>query len=184
MSGSNSGIGEVAGADRLLQAVAQGDKAAFERLYELVSPRLYAICLKLMRAREPAQDVLQEAFVKIWQKAYQFDPTRGSAAAWMSTVTRRCALDRLSTAASHEKNSPIEELDESLLRIESNVDPADRLGLERCLSLLDERSRRPILLAYFYGLSYDEIAEREGIPVGTVKSRTFRALGQLKECLG
>lgn len=168
--------------DGHLEAVAGGDREAFRLLYAIAAPRIFAICLRLMRTRDAAQDVAQDAFLRIWQKAYLFDRSKGDAMTWMAILARRCALDRLASSSAKLMNG--EELDESLARIDDTVDVTDRLGLERCLSQLDEASRRPVMLAFLYGMQYEEIAAREGIPVGTVKSRVFRALCQLKECMG
>ena len=81
--------------DQLVVATATGDRAAFAELYRRAGPKLFGITRRLMRRHELAEDVLQEAFVRIWQKAYLFDPGRGEAMAWLVTLVRRCALDRL-----------------------------------------------------------------------------------------
>ena len=80
-------------------AVARGDRQAFHRLYEASQAKLYGICMGMLRDRERANDAFQEAFVKIWERAAQYDPAKGAAMAWMVTITRHCVLDRLRRAA-------------------------------------------------------------------------------------
>ncbi len=82
----------------LLEAVASGDRSAFRALYDKSGPILFAICMRLMRDRELAQDALQEAMTRIWQKAHLFDASKGNAIAWMAVVTRNCALSRIAAA--------------------------------------------------------------------------------------
>ena len=80
---------------QLLQAAGAGDRQAFARVYQLASPRLFAIALRIARRRDMAEDILQEAFLTIWEKADRYDPERGSPLAWMSTIVRYRAIDRL-----------------------------------------------------------------------------------------
>ncbi len=167
-------------AEALLEAVAGGDRLAFRKLYSMTSPRLFAICLRMLKTRDAAEDCLQDAFFRIWQKAHLFDRNKGAAMAWMTTVTRRCSLDRIGQR--QLVSTSLEELDESLLRIECHGD-ADALSLRQCLRQLDDKATRPILMAFHYGLTYEEIAQREGVPVGTIKSRISRGLDQLKELM-
>ena len=168
-------------AEALLEAVANGDRPAFRQLYSLAAPRLFAVCLRMLKARDAAEDCLQDAFFRIWQKAHLFDRAKGAAMAWMTTVTRRCCLDRLSERKL--VSASIEELNENFLRIEGHGD-SDAMTVQQCLKRLDDKASRPILLAFHYGLSYEEIAAREGVPVGTIKSRISRGLAQLKELMG
>src|ERR1700731_1621353 len=82
----------------LLNAVASGDRKAFRTLYDKSAPVLFAICVRLMRDRDLAQDVLQEAMTRIWRKAHLFDDSKGNAMAWMAVVTRNCALSQMAAA--------------------------------------------------------------------------------------
>ena len=165
--------------EELLTAVASGDRGAFRQLYDATSARLFPICLKMLRDRDAAKDVFQDAFFRIWQKAYLFDRSKGSALAWMATITRRCTLARLSETA--RRTVSIDDLD-----VEQVANAASLLGgtlesvmLRQCLKQLDAKYSEVILLAYFYGLTHEELAANLNIPLGTAKSRLSRGLAQL-----
>lgn len=169
---------------QLLIASAMGDRGAFAELYRRAGPKLFAITRHLMGRRELAEDVLQEAFVRIWQKAYLFDPGRGTAMAWLVTVVRRCALDRLRQQGGQEveTGAPIEDAAEDTASTAVSAVASSR-DLERCLGELQTAQKRAIVLAYVYGLTHAELAQRLGAPLGTVKSWLRRGLLDLKECL-
>jgi RNA polymerase sigma factor (sigma-70 family) len=165
-----------------LAAVALGDEAALRRLWDAAAPTLLGLCLRLVRRRAVAEDLLQESFVRIWRKAHQYDPALGDPLGWMAAVTRNIALDHLrrarvrgetgleeaSGAAAHEA---LAELDFS------------RADLQRCIDRLPEKQKQAILLAYYRGMTHIELAEALGAPLGTVKSWVRRALIDLKDCL-
>jgi len=169
----------------LLVAVAGGNRESFRRLYDATSPALFPICLRMLRDRESAKEVFQDAFFRIWQKAYLYDPAKGSALAWMVTITRRCGLDRLATSRSDMVS--LEEIDESLIAEASarlGRASVEGVGLKRCLEQLDGKHSRAILMAYFYGLTHEELAAKLGVPLGTAKSWVTRGLARLQECMG
>jgi RNA polymerase sigma-70 factor (ECF subfamily) len=170
-----------AGLEVLLDQVAHGDRAAFRSLYDAAAPALLGVCLRILRSREVAEDALQEACFRIWSKAHLYDRTKGTAMAWMATIARRCALDKI--AARRGPGATLEELNDDMASIVGGADSADVAGLKRCLEKLDPRFTWPIMLAYFYGLTHEEIAGKLGEPLGTVKSRISRGLGHLKDCL-
>jgi RNA polymerase sigma-70 factor (ECF subfamily) len=172
--------------DRLVADVAAGDRDAFEQLYRATSARLYGICARVLSDRTEAEDVLQEAFVTIWHRAVQYDADRAGALAWLCTIARNKAIDRL-RARPPLARAPLE-------LVESIPDPGtaperaaeaatDRSRLERCLGQLDARRRSLIRTAFFDGATYDELAARIGAPLGSVKSWIRRGLMQLKTCL-
>ena len=172
--------------DRLVAEIAAGDRIAFETLYRSTSARLFGICLRVLSDRAEAEDVLQDAFVTIWHRAAQFDPGRAGALAWLSTIARNRAIDRL-RARPPLARAP-------LAVIEDMADPGstperdaesviDRSRLERCLEQLDDRGRSLIRTAFFDGATYDELAVRMGAPLGSVKSWIRRGLLQLRTCL-
>ena len=168
----------------LLDRTAAGDRQAFKSLYLAAGPRLFAIAIRMMRSRDLAEDVLQEAFVKIWERSWQFDPAKGEALAWLATVTRHTALDRLrkqprSVVAFDE--TVVEEIDAQLGALTSSLGEAS--DLRRCLSNLREDYRKAVILAYINGLTHEELAQQLGKPVGTVKSWMRRGLEQLKGCM-
>lgn len=171
----------------LLAGVARGDRVAFERLYRSASPRLFAICLRLLPDRAEAEDVLQEVFTAIWHKAEQFDPTRASPMAWMGMIARNRAIDRLRSPGHAVRTTAIELGDELP---DGGATPADeaeahteRERLQRCLQRLDDRRRGLIRTAFFEGATYEELARRSGAPLGSVKSWIRRGLIQLRACL-
>jgi RNA polymerase sigma-70 factor (ECF subfamily) len=168
----------------MITRAANGDRQAFRSLYAAAGPKLYAICLRLMRRREEAEDVLQEAFVRIWERSHQFDPSKGQAIAWLVTVTRHCALDRLRKPG----REPVEFNDAVVEEIDAHVALLARgegqaLDLRRCLSAMREDYRDAVVLAYVNGMTHEELAERFNKPVGTIKSWVRRGLEQLKDCM-
>jgi RNA polymerase sigma-70 factor (ECF subfamily) len=171
----------------LLLDVAIGDRDAFERLYRLASPRLFAICLRVLSDRAEAEDVLQDVFATIWHKAEQFDPMRAGAMAWMSMIARNRAIDRLRSPGHAVRSTAIELGDELPDGGSSPIDEAEasdeRERLQRCLQKLDDRRRGLIRTAFFEGATYEELASRSGAPLGSVKSWIRRGLLQLRACL-
>lgn len=166
----------------LLASVAAGDKIAFRRLYDKAVPKLFPICVRLMRDRDAAQDVLQEAMLRIWQKAHLFDASKGKALPWMAVLTRNCALSRLAVAA-----PPTSSIDEEhvLATVESRLafDPMEGGAVRECLKMLSEKYRRCVTLVYLYGLSYQELADQLSVPIGTVKTWVHRSVKELAACV-
>jgi RNA polymerase sigma-70 factor, ECF subfamily len=169
----------------LLERCAAADAAALERLYELASPLIFAALTRILRRRSLAEEALQDVFVSIWQRAGQFQSSRGRAMAWMMSIARYRAIDLLR----HERSAPIlvPDLPE---RGESDDDqeessswmPATGL-LERCLGLLNDQQRNCLELAFVGGNSHEDISRLTGNPLGTVKSWIRRALQSLRKCL-
>jgi RNA polymerase sigma-70 factor (ECF subfamily) len=166
----------------LLEAVGSGDRKAFRSLYDRSAPVLFAVCLRLMRDRDAAQDVLQEAMTRIWCKAHLFDASKGNALGWMVVVTRNCALSRIAAAP-----PPLASLDDAgvLAAIEASPsdNPSTAADLGRCLKKLNEKCRKCVTLIYLYGLSYEELATQMGAPLGSVKSWVHRAVRELASCM-
>jgi RNA polymerase sigma-70 factor (ECF subfamily) len=166
-------------------AVARGDKAAFTLVYAKTASKLFGIIMRIVRRKEVAEDVLQEVYLRIWQHADAFDPRGGSPITWMATIARNCALDEVR----HKGLAlPIDECPEVLrLAGEDGVLISDKSDASRDLAAALQRlspEKRAILLqAYCYGLTREEIAERLGRPVPTVKTWLRRALAELKGCL-
>jgi RNA polymerase sigma-70 factor (ECF subfamily) len=171
--------------EMLLEAIARRSQLALKRLYALESRRLYGIALRIVRRPETAADVLQEAFIQVWQNAGTFAPDRGSAAAWLTGIVRFRALDavrrygrELLSGDPALGDQPVEP--DVLAGIDANAQSA---ALRRCLQLLEDNQRRCVLLAFVDGCSHADMATRLGAPLGTVKSWVRRGLIALKGCL-
>ncbi len=170
-----------------LTRVGAGDRAAFGRLYDRTASRLFALARGICRRRAVAEDVLQEAYVRIWRHAPQYDPTRGEPIAWLATIVRRLAIDALRRTGNESRLEPGVESDVA----DPDPDPLfqtiraqESLIIHRCLDELEARQRSCILLAYFRGCSHSEVGARLGLPLGTVKSHIRRGLQRLKRCIG
>ncbi len=168
----------------MLARVATGDRQAFRALYAKAGPRLYAICLRMMRSRDQADDVFQEVLVKVWEKSWQFDPAKGEALAWLVTLTRHAALDRLRRMprqhVSLDDEPEVEAQAASAMERSSGL---ERRALHRCLAELRPDYREAVVLAYVNGLTHEELAARLDRPIGTIKSWVRRGLEQLKGCM-
>lgn len=171
----------------LLARTATGDERAFQRLYEATGAHLFAVALRIMKARDAAEDVMQDAYVRIWDSASSYAPEKGTPLAWMAAIVRHRAIDALRRRRAHV---PLDEIAER----ETLADPAaDALAqalqgaearrLMACLEGLGEAQKRCILYAYFDGLTQEALARRLEAPLGTVKSWLRRGLMHLKECL-
>ena len=170
----------------LLSRIAARDAAAFSALYKATSAKLYGVVARILPRGDAAADALQEAYVRIWEKASEFDPAKGSPLAWMATIARNRALDEVRRV----RPGSLEDLPASFEPAADEVDPlAARerseglVALLKCLQALDEEKRAVVLLAYYRGLSREALAQRFGRPVPTVKTWLHRSLAQLRDCL-
>ena len=175
----------------LLPAVARGDVAAFEELYDRYSSTLYALLLRILANAEDAQEVLQEAFVKAWTSAKMFDALRGSEVAWLISIARSRGIDRL-----RARRIRVDREDEAGREISTLSGFVDRtngadkaiqseqtVAVRGALAELPEAQRRALELAYFEGLSQSEIAARLSEPLGTVKTRMQLGMKKLRDRL-
>jgi RNA polymerase sigma-70 factor (ECF subfamily) len=169
----------------LMRRVAAQDRAAFAELYRATSAKLFAVVSRILPGGD-ASEVVQEAYVKIWQRASDFDAAKGSPLAWMTTIARNRALDE----ARRTKPVSLEDMPEGFELAGEFIDPLatrDRkeayAALLRCLNSLEPERREMILLAYYRGASRDALATKFNAPVGTVKTWLRRSLAQLKDCL-
>lgn len=168
----------------LLARAADGDRLAFRDFYDRTSAKLFGIILRIVIERAEAEDVLQEVFVTIWRKAAEFDPARASPVTWTATIARNRAIDRLRARGSRP-SAPLDEaaevvdhspLADALIDTDS---AAGRLGT--ALAGLDPRHAAAIRSCYFEGVTYEALAVREGVPVGTLKSWVRRGLMRMKD---
>ena len=167
----------------LLARAADGDRQAFREFYDNISAKLFGIILRILIERGEAEDVLQEVFFTIWRKAAEFDPTRASPVTWTATIARNRAIDRLRARG----NRPLAPLDEAAaVRDESPAADViidahrDAVRLDAALAALEPRHAAAIRSCYFEGSTYEALALREGIPVGTLKSWVRRGLMRMK----
>lgn len=170
----------------LMQRVAGRDQTAFAALYEATSAKLYGTVLRIVRSRDAADDIVQEAYVRIWNNAATFDPTRASPIAWMAAIARNRALDevrRKVPVSTEDLPDSFEVADPQPLVTEllDNADDARRLA--DCLDALDPDRRAIVRLAYLDGLSREELGRRFGHPAATIKTWLHRSLKQLKGCM-
>jgi RNA polymerase sigma-70 factor, ECF subfamily len=182
--GQDAGTGATLLLQQLLQQVARRDRAGFAALYAQTSAKLFGLALRITSSREAAEEVLQESFIAVWERARDYDPARGSAMGWLWTLVRHCAIDQLRRrGARPESRSASEEALSTLIAPDSADSRAELRALQRCLDELDEQPRRAMLLAYCYGLTREELALRLDMPVGTIKSWLRRSLERLRRCL-
>lgn len=169
----------------LLGATARGDRAALRAVYQRQSVRLFGIANAILRDRDAAADALQDAFLRISQRAAQFDPARGEAGAWLAGIVRHAALD-LARRRGREVPTDDPALGDQPVAaeaLEAVAAAAEGRRLRDCLAALEEKNRQGILLAFVHGLSHAQVAARLDLPLGTVKSWIRRGLLQLRECL-
>ena len=171
----------------LMHGVAARDRVAFEGLYKATCAKLYGIILRILPAKGMAEEVMQEVYAKIWDRAGDFDVNRASPISWMAAIARNRALDEA------RKRSPLslEDMPEGYEPAAESGHPLD--GQERsealrallgCLAGLDKEKREIVLLAYYRGLSREALAQRYNHPVATIKTWLHRSLVQLRACLG
>lgn len=166
-----------------LLACARGERFALRALYQREGRRLLGVAMRLVRRREVAEEILQDAFVQIWEKAGSFDPALGSGRGWVYSVVRYRALNEL------RKQEGVPVMDPSdiagmLDRQEPDHDTGPDVGaLDDCMKRLDDKRQQSIALAFIDGYSHEQIADRLGAPLGTIKSWIRRGLAALKECL-
>lgn len=173
----------------LLARVSGGDAAALRVLYDGCAARAMSIAYRVLGSRSEAEEVVQETFVQVWRQAASYDAGRGGAMAWIATIVRSRALDRLRSRTAAERAVARSEDDPGT---QPTAAPPSELAAQRelraqvmaALSALPVEQRSAIELAYYEGLSHSEIAERLGDPLGTVKTRVRLGLAKLASVLG
>ena len=172
----------------LIARTAQGDQAALATLYDRTSPQVYGFVLKILDNREAAEEVTLDVYTQVWRQAHTYDETRGTPGSWLMTLARTRAIERFrSGAAERGRLNPLDTVE--LMASEDNTPEQDMAGQERrryvqqALALLTAEQRQAIALAYFYGLSQSEIADKLQLPLGTVKTRIRLGMIKLREAL-
>lgn len=158
-------------------------RPAFEALYQHTSSRLFGLVCKIVTDREIAADVLQEAFLKVWQSADKYRSGLGGAWAWICQLTRNCALDRVRQSQRSPLSQGVDDEVLSELVGDESEYWAGEKDLSRCLQKIREEPRKAIVLAYIHGLSHSELVVQLDTPLGTLKSWIRRGLKELNVCL-
>lgn len=171
----------------LLRQVAGGDEVALAALYDRYKSILFSLIFRILHSQSEAEDILQDVFIQVWQKAAAFDEERGRAFTWLATLARSRAIDRLRQLGSRERTAteasraaPEEWTD----AVEDAIKSEQGAVVRSALAELPEEQRRTLLLAYFEGLTQTEIAEKLNAPLGTVKTRMRSGMIKLRELLG
>ena len=169
-----------------LRRVANGDRAAFQEVYLRTCAKLLGVCLRISSDREEAEDVLQEVYVTVWQKAAQFDSSRSSPITWLATMARNRAIDRL-RASGRRILAPLDLIedpaDDRPGALEQMLDAEGEHRIAACIDELPKSDAVLVRTAFFQHATYSELATRGDLPLGTVKSRIRRALIKLRGCL-
>ena len=170
-----------------LQLVAQGDAASLRTVYQQTSAKLFGICLRICGDRQAAEDVLQDVYVKVWRRAGSFDAARASPISWLAMIAHNAAIDWRRAQHSHGT------LDDDAVRAIADGAPLadaiaeqdeDRRRLLACLDGLDTQQSGAVRRAFLDGMTYQQLADESGTPLGTIKSWIRRGMQKLKECLG
>lgn len=167
----------------LVTECGQGNRAAFRRLYDLTSHRVFGIVVAVLRNRAAAEEVAQEVYVQIWRQAAGFNPDQANPLGWISSIARNRAIDRLRAERARgfvQYSDEVPDLADDRLDTDA---PLDTLVLTRALSALRPEYRNVILLSYFRGYTQSELSDLLDLPLGTVKSWMKRGLAELREAL-
>lgn len=181
---------ELAAEIALLGRVATGDRRSFAELYDRFSGVLFSVAYRVLNSQEAAEDVLQDVFIQIWEKAPLYDPQRGKPLTWAVTLTRNKAIDRL--RAIQRRNRLQDAVEKEALTFEqfddrSSVEAVEGMEsgamVRAAIRRLSPDQRQAIELAFFSGLTQTEIAERLGEPLGTIKARIRRGMMKLRDVI-
>jgi RNA polymerase sigma-70 factor (ECF subfamily) len=169
-----------------LVRVAGGDRAALQIVYRDTSAKLFGVCLRILRDQGEAEDVLQEVYLTVWRRAASFDPERASPITWLATIARNRAIDRL-RAGGGRRMQPIDDAfeigDDAPSAFDRLAGEDDYRRLMECLGELDPRHAGAVRTAFLDGATYDELARRLDVPLGTIKTWIRRSLLRLRGCL-
>ncbi|MEK0450739.1 MAG: hypothetical protein RL088_3007 [Verrucomicrobiota bacterium] len=175
---------------RLLEQVGLGDRASFDELHRRMGTLLFSTAMGVLNNREAAQDVVQDVFIQIWERASSYDSTRGKASTWLITLTRNKSIDRLRAMQRRARlNSDFEEHGKTDVRFDDRDSLVDAIQAERtatirqAISKLNADQQAAIQLAFFDDMPYPAVAERLEVPLGTVKARIRRGMKKLANLL-
>jgi RNA polymerase sigma-70 factor (ECF subfamily) len=166
----------------LVARVADGDTGALQELYERLGSIVFGMALRVLGDRQAAEECTQDTFVAVWRGAGRFDPERAAVSTWLVSIARNRAVDlvRRRAARPADPYAEVEQRDESPDVADAVVATEMSSRVAAALAELPNAQREVVVLAYFQGLSHSEIAERLGVPLGTVKGRARLALDRLR----
>ncbi len=156
-------------------------------VYDLTSAKLFGICLRISHDREGAEDILQDVYVKVWRHAASYDAAKASPVTWLAMIAHNAAIDWMRVEHRHlgVVSDEIAEVTDMSPLADSEIENAEGYRrLQACLDALEPRQSGAIRNAFFNGQTYQQLADRDGTPIGTIKSWIRRGLLQLKACLG
>jgi RNA polymerase sigma-70 factor (ECF subfamily) len=170
----------------MLGLVARGDEAAFRSVYDKAAPAVLGVVRRVVRDPAQSEEVMQEVLLEVWRTAARFDPSAGSATAWIMTMAHRRAVDRVRSeqrAAARELRAAVAtiEYDQVVDAVEASL---EHERVRRCLAGLTDLQRESVVLAYYGGYTYQQVADLLGVAVGTAKTRMRDGLIRLRDCLG
>lgn len=170
-----------------LSAVAQQDREALAQVYQMTSAKLFGICLRISNDRGAAEDILQDVYIKVWNRAGRFDADRASPITWLCAIARNTAID-WQRASGRVATAPEEAAyaiaDDRISADQSIEEDQQSARIHHCLSELEDKHGAAIRAAFFDGLTYADLATRMDVPLGTMKSWVRRGLQRLKACMG
>lgn len=169
----------------LLGRVALRDRRAFARLYDLASPKLFSIALRILRDRGDAEEALQEIFIKVWQRAERFEPEQGSPMTWLSAIARNHAIDliRARKPLASDLDAAFDIASPEPGPEASAINKSEGSRIDGCMQTLESDKADAVKKAYVEGLSYQELADIYKIPLNTMRTWLRRSLLKLRECL-
>jgi len=169
----------------LISRIALADRDAFSALYAHIGPKLFGVCLRILKQQAIAEDALQEIFVKIWQRSQSFTTGKAPPMAWLVTIARNHCIDLLRA----RRPDPVD-IDDAIALADEAPDPeasaitaSDGRRIDKCLGELDADKAKAVVGAYVEGYSYQELAEEYKVPINTMRTWLRRSLTKLKECL-
>ncbi|MBM0123924.1 ECF RNA polymerase sigma factor SigK [Pimelobacter simplex] len=172
----------------LLRQSARGDSAAFATLYDATAARVHGLALRVVRDRAQAEEVTQEVFLEVWRQASRYDAERGSALAWLMTITHRKAVDRVRSAEAASRRDATWEQRNQGVEHDTTAEAAhaslEAHRVRAALGQLTDVQREAIELAYFGGYTHTEVATLLDLPVGTAKTRIRDGLIRLRDTIG
>jgi RNA polymerase sigma-70 factor, ECF subfamily len=172
----------------LLRACGKGDQAAFARLYDATSSRVFGLAVRVVRDPAQAEEVAQEVFLEIWRSSARFDPAKGSPLGWLLTIAHRKAVDRVRSAEASTRRDTTYHQQNQAVEHDSTAEAAaaslEARRVRNALSSLTQVQREALELAYFGGYTHTEVATMLALPVGTAKTRIRDGLIRLRDTMG